>query len=318
MKKTLILSSSPRRGGNSDTLCNEFLRGAREAGFPAEKIFLGDKAIRYCTGCSVCSLYGKPCPQKDDMSEILDKMLAADVIVMATPVYFYTMSAQMKTLIDRCCGLYTQPGQVQRHQLVAVEQQQERRGRRILPGWDHVDADGAPALGVQRDVPHAAQVLPAVALFQKRRHRRSSFRCRQYSIRAEKWQQKRPAFRRGAVYIWGSVVDVVEDALALLGQAQQVAGQRLDEVGIILLVQIGLERFVLLGLFLQLLGQGRLLRPDVPQAPVDVDDLHAHHHDEDGQHQQQYGVGLFLAGLFLRHGCPLPSAAGGAAFLSPL
>ena len=56
MKKTLILSSSPRRGGNSDTLCNEFLRGAREAGFPAEKIFLGDKAIRYCTGCSVCSL----------------------------------------------------------------------------------------------------------------------------------------------------------------------------------------------------------------------------------------------------------------------
>ena len=108
MKKTLILSSSPRRGGNSDTLCNEFLRGAREAGFPAEKIFLGDKAIRYCTGCSVCSLYGKPCPQKDDMSEILDKMLAADVIVMATPVYFYTMSAQMKTLIDRCCGLYTQ------------------------------------------------------------------------------------------------------------------------------------------------------------------------------------------------------------------
>lgn len=64
MKKTLILSSSPRRGGNSDTLCNEFLRGAREAGFPAEKIFLGDKAIRYCTGCSVCSLYGKPCPQK--------------------------------------------------------------------------------------------------------------------------------------------------------------------------------------------------------------------------------------------------------------
>ena len=49
-----------------------------------------------------------PVRKKDDMSEILDKMLAADVIVMATPVYFYTMSAQMKTLIDRCCGLYTQ------------------------------------------------------------------------------------------------------------------------------------------------------------------------------------------------------------------
>lgn len=53
-------------------------------------------------------MYGKPCPQKDDMSEIIEKMLAADVIVMATPVYFYTMSAQMKTLIDRCCARYTE------------------------------------------------------------------------------------------------------------------------------------------------------------------------------------------------------------------
>ena len=108
MKKILILSSSPRRGGNSDILCDEFLRGATEAGNEAEKIFLRDKNINYCTGCSVCSMYGKPCPQKDDMSEIIEKMLAADVIVMATPVYFYTMSAQMKTLIDRCCARYTE------------------------------------------------------------------------------------------------------------------------------------------------------------------------------------------------------------------
>lgn len=108
MKRILILSSSPRRGGNSDTLCNEFLRGAMDAGHAAEKIFLRDKTIRYCTGCSTCSLHGKPCPQQDDMPEILEKMLAADILVMATPVYFYTMSAQMKTLIDRCCGLYTQ------------------------------------------------------------------------------------------------------------------------------------------------------------------------------------------------------------------
>ena len=106
-KNVLILSSSPRRGGNSDTLCDEFLRGAVEAGNEAEKIFLRDKDIRYCTGCSVCSRDGKPCPQKDDAAAVIDRMLAADVIVMATPVYFYTMSAQMKTLIDRCCGLYT-------------------------------------------------------------------------------------------------------------------------------------------------------------------------------------------------------------------
>lgn len=107
-KKVLILSSSPRRHGNSDTLCDEFLRGAAEAGNAAEKIFLGDRTIHYCTGCSACSRDGRPCPQRDDAAEVIEKMLAADVIVMATPVYFYTMSAQMKTLIDRCCGRYTE------------------------------------------------------------------------------------------------------------------------------------------------------------------------------------------------------------------
>lgn len=58
-KRVLILSSSPRRGGNSDTLCDEFMRGTVEAGNEAEKIFLGDKTVHYCTGCSVCSLHKK-------------------------------------------------------------------------------------------------------------------------------------------------------------------------------------------------------------------------------------------------------------------
>lgn len=105
-KRVLILSSSPRRNGNSDTLCNEFMRGAQETGNQVEKIFLKDKHINYCTGCSVCSMYQKPCPQKDDAAEIVEKMIEADIIVMATPVYFYAMSAQMKTMIDRCCARY--------------------------------------------------------------------------------------------------------------------------------------------------------------------------------------------------------------------
>ena len=107
-KNVLILSSSPRRRGNSDTLCDEFMRGAAESGHQVEKIFLRDKTIHYCLGCSTCSNEGKPCPQKDDAAGIIDKMLRADVIVMGTPVYFYSMSAQMKTLIDRCCGPYTE------------------------------------------------------------------------------------------------------------------------------------------------------------------------------------------------------------------
>lgn len=107
-KKVLILSSSPRRGGNSDTLCDEFARGAIEAGNEAEKVFLRDKTIHYCTGCGTCGLRQKPCPQKDDVAEITDKMLAADVIVLSTPIYFYAMSAQLKTFLDRCCATYTE------------------------------------------------------------------------------------------------------------------------------------------------------------------------------------------------------------------
>lgn len=106
-KKVLVLSSSPRKGGNSDTLCDQFIKGAQESGNDVEKIYLRNKRINYCTGCGTCNLQ-KPCPQKDDAAEVIDKMVKADVIVLATPVYFYTMSAQMKTLIDRSCARYTE------------------------------------------------------------------------------------------------------------------------------------------------------------------------------------------------------------------
>jgi len=107
-KKILILSGSPRKGGNSDLLCDQFLLGAKEAGHQVEKIFLRDKTIGYCVACDACQRNGGQCVLQDDMAEILDKMIAADVIVMATPVYFYTMNAQMKTLIDRVYSRYTQ------------------------------------------------------------------------------------------------------------------------------------------------------------------------------------------------------------------
>lgn len=106
MKKILILSSSPRRGGNSDTLCDELMRGAMESGHQVTKVFLRDKEIHPCLGCSVCSQYGRPCPQKDDAEEVIRLMLEADVLVMGTPVYFYSMSAQMKMMLDRSCGPY--------------------------------------------------------------------------------------------------------------------------------------------------------------------------------------------------------------------
>ena len=104
-KKILILSGSPREGGNSGTLCAQFARGAEEAGHTVELIRLHTKKMGFCTACYACKKTGV-CVQKDDMAEILEKMGAADVIVLSTPVYFYQMTAQMKTLIDRTMASY--------------------------------------------------------------------------------------------------------------------------------------------------------------------------------------------------------------------
>lgn len=104
-KNVLIISSSPRSGGNSEYLCERFAEGARQAGNHVEIVSLAKKHVGYCTGCYTCQTQGK-CVQKDGVDAILDKMLAADVLVLATPVYFYTVSAQLKALIDRTVVIY--------------------------------------------------------------------------------------------------------------------------------------------------------------------------------------------------------------------
>lgn len=99
-KKVLILSGSPRKNGNSDILCDEFAKGAKESGHEVEKIRVAEKNIGYCRGCYACKETGK-CIIQDDMAVILQKMIDADVIVLASPVYFYSIDAQLKALIDR-------------------------------------------------------------------------------------------------------------------------------------------------------------------------------------------------------------------------
>ena len=106
-KRVLILSGSPRKGGNSDLLCDQFAKGAEEAGHQVEKIRIQEKKIGPCLACYGCRGTGK-CVQKDDMEDILTKMAAADVLVLATPVYFYSMDGQLKTLIDRTLPRYTE------------------------------------------------------------------------------------------------------------------------------------------------------------------------------------------------------------------
>ena len=100
-KKVLILSGSHRNGGNSDILCDEFMRGAIESGNETEKIRVAAKKIAPCYACYHCRDHGGACVQKDDMAEVLQKMINADVLVLASPVYFYSIDAQLKAVIDR-------------------------------------------------------------------------------------------------------------------------------------------------------------------------------------------------------------------------
>ena len=108
MKKVLILEGSPRRNGNSSILSEEFARGAAEAGCSVEKVRIAGKKIAGCLGCDACYRNGGACVQKDDMAEIREKMLAADIIVLASPIYFYSMTAQLKAVIDRTYAFYQQ------------------------------------------------------------------------------------------------------------------------------------------------------------------------------------------------------------------
>lgn len=105
MKNVVIISSSPRKEGNSDTLCREFEKGAIDAGHSVTYVNLNDMRLGYCIACYACSNTGK-CFQNDGMNELAQKIISADVIVFGTPVYFYTMSGQLKVMIDRLVPYY--------------------------------------------------------------------------------------------------------------------------------------------------------------------------------------------------------------------
>lgn len=100
-KKVLVLSGSPRKGGNSDLLCDEFTRGALESGHQVEKIRVSTQKIHPCSACYFCRQHSGECVHKDDMAALLQKMIDADVLVLASPVYFYSVDAQLKAVIDR-------------------------------------------------------------------------------------------------------------------------------------------------------------------------------------------------------------------------
>lgn len=104
-KKIVIISTSLRAHSNSDALAQAFSKGASEAGNDVEIISLRGKKLAFCMGCLACQKTGS-CVIKDDAIGITEKVLQADVVVFATPIYYYEMSGQMKTLIDRMNSMY--------------------------------------------------------------------------------------------------------------------------------------------------------------------------------------------------------------------
>ena len=104
-KHVLIINSSPRKGGNSETLAAFFAKGAEEAGHKVETVYLREKNYSFCKGCLACLKLGH-CVIDDDAVEIAARMHDADVLVFATPVYYYSVSGQLKTMLDRANPLF--------------------------------------------------------------------------------------------------------------------------------------------------------------------------------------------------------------------
>ncbi len=138
MKKVIVISTSLRHGSNSDMLAEKFIEGAKAAGNEVEKISLVGKSIQFCKGCMACQKLGR-CVIKDDVNDIMAKVLKADVICWATPIYYYEMSGQMKTLIDRMNAMYEQDYQFRDVYLLTTAAENEefvpKRAESGLQGW---------------------------------------------------------------------------------------------------------------------------------------------------------------------------------------
>lgn len=148
-KKVLILSGSPRKGGNSDLLCDEFAKGAKAAGNDVEKIRIAEKQIGYCRACYACKT-NRRCVIQDDMAELLQKMIDADVLVLASPVYFYSIDAQLKTVIDRTVARWLEVKNKEFYYIVTAADEEQSSAESTLACFrGYADCvDGAKEMGV--------------------------------------------------------------------------------------------------------------------------------------------------------------------------
>ena len=138
MKRVIVISTSLRPGSNSHALAEQFAKGAEAAGNQVELISLRGKEIKFCVGCLSCQKTGA-CIFKDDVPAIMESVLNADVVCWATPIYYYEMSGQMKTLIDRMNAMYTKDYRFRDIYLLTTafenEEHVPQRAESGLQGW---------------------------------------------------------------------------------------------------------------------------------------------------------------------------------------
>ena len=138
MKKVVVISTSLRAGSNSQVLAEQFAAGAKAAGNDVDFITLRGKEIKFCIGCLACQKTGA-CVFKDDVPAIMEQVLNVDVVCWATPIYYYEMSGQMKTLIDRMNAMYPKDYKFRDIYLLATATEDEeyvpQRAIEGLTGW---------------------------------------------------------------------------------------------------------------------------------------------------------------------------------------
>ena len=138
MSKILVITTSLRAKSNTDILAEELVKGARDAGNDVEVISLKGKEIRFCIGCLACQKTQR-CIQKDDALAIADKVLEAETLVFVTPIYYYEMSGQMKTLLDRLNPLYSADYQFRKVYMLSTAAEEEdfvpEKAVSGLQGW---------------------------------------------------------------------------------------------------------------------------------------------------------------------------------------
>lgn len=160
MKNILVLTGSPRKNGNSDLLADAFISGAKEAGHELHLFAAGRKKIRGCMACQTCFSKGAACSFKDDFNEVAPFIEKADMIVFASPLYFYSFSTQIKSTIDKMysffigkrplkikecmllgCGETNEikdfDGMVRSYELIADFMKWEDKGQIIVPNVNH-------------------------------------------------------------------------------------------------------------------------------------------------------------------------------------